>query len=58
MHTLRISLASDSRITIEPVGDMPDDIWESVVDWWSIGRKLDPNIKKILVFYLYLKIFI
>lgn len=49
MHTLRISLASDSRITIEPVGDMPDDIWESVVDWWSIGRKLDPNIKKIHV---------
>jgi len=49
MLTLKISLASDSKIRIEPVGDIPDDIWEEVVDWWSIGRKLDPKLKNVHV---------
>ena len=49
MPALKISLTPDSKIRIEPVGDIPDDIWDDVVNWWSIGRKLDPKLKNVLV---------
>ena len=49
MHTLKISLALDSKIRIEPVGVMPDEVWDGVVDWWSLGRKLDSKSKIIFV---------
>ena len=49
MHTLKISLALDSKIRIEPAGVMPDEVWDGVVAWWSLGRKLDSKSKIIFV---------
>ncbi len=39
MATLRISMISESRVRIEPVGDLSDSVWDSVVDWWSLDSK-------------------
>ena len=49
MNTLKISMSLDSKIIIEPVGVMADEVWDGVVDWWSLGQKLDSNKKFIYV---------
>ncbi len=46
---LRISMSSHDTVKIEPEGVITDDIWESVVDWWSLGRKLDSKLKVLEV---------
>jgi SNF2 family DNA or RNA helicase len=47
MQALKISMSPDSKIRLEPDGDISDDVWESVVDWWSIERKADAKSKFI-----------
>lgn len=49
MALLKISLTTDSQIKIEPVGEISEEIWESVVDWWSLGEKSDFKKKTITV---------
>lgn len=43
MHTLKISMASDSVVRIEAIGEISENVWDSVLDWWSIGQKLGVN---------------
>lgn len=47
MQALKISMSPDAKIRLEPDGDISDDVWESVVDWWSIERKADAKSKFI-----------
>ena len=47
MQALKISMSPEAKIRLEPDGDISDDVWESVVDWWSIERKADAKSKFI-----------
>jgi SNF2 family DNA or RNA helicase len=41
MATLRFSISNSSKVRIEPVGEIHTSEWESVVEWWSLGRRFD-----------------
>ena len=47
MPTLKISISADSTIRIEPESDVSDFIWEEVIGWWSLGRRIDGSSKFI-----------
>lgn len=47
MQALKISMSPEAKIRLEPDGDISDDVWESVIDWWSIERKADAKSKFI-----------
>ena len=49
MQSLKISKSSEFIIRIEPVGIMLEEVWESVVDWWSVGKKTDTGAKFVEV---------
>ena len=38
MYRLFVSMTSDFKVRIEPYGPITDDVWDSVVDWWSPER--------------------
>lgn len=46
---LRITMSSNDSVLIEPEGVIAEDVWEIVVDWWSLGRKLDNKLNSIEV---------
>lgn len=46
---LRITMSSNDIVLIEPEGVIAEDVWEIVVDWWSLGRKLDNKLNFIEV---------
>lgn len=47
MPTLKISISAESTIRIEPESDVSDFIWEEVIGWWSLGRRIDGSSKFI-----------
>lgn len=47
MATLRISMISESQVRIEPVGDLSSSVWDSVVDWWSLGSKNTTSLEYV-----------
>lgn len=41
MANLSISMHLDGVVRIQPIGDISDWEWESVLDWWSMGEAYD-----------------
>ena len=35
MSAIKISATADKQIKIEPIGDIDQDDWASVVNWWT-----------------------
>lgn len=33
----------DDMVRIQPIGDISNSEWESVLDWWSMGERFDPQ---------------
>ena len=42
-------MGSDNSIRIEPVGEISDAEWDSVIDWWSLGVKQTTQVAYIEV---------
>jgi SNF2 family DNA or RNA helicase len=47
MANLRFSMYLDDMVRIQPIGDISTSQWESVLDWWSMGQRYDPQAKFI-----------
>lgn len=40
-------MISESQVRIEPVGDLSSSVWDSVVDWWSLGSKNTTSLEYV-----------
>jgi SNF2 family DNA or RNA helicase len=47
MHSLKISMSPEAKIRLEPDGVISDDVWDEVVDWWSLGQRTNTKSKFI-----------
>jgi superfamily II DNA or RNA helicase len=47
MASLMISMESENQVRIEPYGDISENDWLEVLDWWSLGSNSDIRAKYI-----------